>query len=66
MRPIVAIGGIHVAGEMVGSLERTLQAISWDVGLPPDQQFKWSLGKKEALLKNKSSKAMLGLPSFCL
>lgn len=52
MRPLVAIGGIHVSADSVGRLERSLQEVCDSVGLPRDQQFKWSPGKKEEFLRS--------------
>lgn len=51
MSSVVAIGGIHVAADAVGPLERRLEGICAEVGLPRTEQFKWSPGKKEEFLR---------------
>lgn len=51
MGPLVAIGGIHVPSENVGSLEKALKDICDEAGFPTAEQFKWSPGKKEKHLK---------------
>lgn len=53
MSSIVAIGGIHVAADAVGPLERRLERICTEVGLPSTEQFKWSPGKKEGFLRTR-------------
>jgi hypothetical protein len=42
MGPLVAAGGIHVPGDRVNNLERTLSQICSDAGFPPGEEFKWS------------------------
>jgi hypothetical protein len=51
MGPLVAIGGLHVPGDKVGSLERSIASLCIEVGFPAGEQFKWSPGKKEPLMK---------------
>lgn len=45
---LLAIGGIHVPGDKVGSLENALHILCNSIGFPEDEQFKWSPGKKES------------------
>jgi hypothetical protein len=51
MGPLVAIGGVHVPADHVGSLERAISALCIEAGFPPREQFKWSPGKKEPFMK---------------
>lgn len=51
MRPLIAIGGLHVQGDAAGPLEREIEDHCRSVGFPRDQQFKWSPGKKETFQK---------------
>lgn len=48
MGPLVATGFVHVPGENVRDLERTLQDICADVGFPDGEEgeFKWSPGRE--------------------
>jgi hypothetical protein len=50
---LVALGGVHVPATEVGPLEQALRKHCVSIGFPPDQQFKWSPGKKETFMKNK-------------
>src|SRR5438270_13453081 len=47
MGPLLAIGGLHVPAANVAELERALQSHCLWIGVPPEEQFKWSPGKKE-------------------
>lgn len=47
MGPLIAIGGIHLSGEKVSTLERAIRAHCKLIGFPEDEQFKWSPGKEE-------------------
>jgi hypothetical protein len=42
MGSLVAVGGIHVPGSTVRSLESELEALCVESGFPPDEEFKWS------------------------
>ena len=53
MGPLVAIGGIHVPGNQVSSLERGLRSHCDAAGFPHNEQFKWSPGRKEAFEREK-------------
>lgn len=45
MGPLVAVGGLHAAGDKVRELETALDALCLEVGFPPGEEFKWP-GKK--------------------
>lgn len=51
MGQLIAIGGIHVPSESVGHLERAIEGLCGEFGVPSDEQFKWSPGKKEPFMK---------------
>jgi len=42
MGPLVAVGGIHVPGDAVRSLETDLAGLCTTFGFPPREEFKWS------------------------
>lgn len=42
MGPLVATGGLFVAGDDLASLERSLESICRRVGFPANEEFKWS------------------------
>jgi hypothetical protein len=46
MGPLLAIGGINVPAESVSLLLRHLDVLCAGVGMPPNQEFKWSPGKE--------------------
>jgi hypothetical protein len=46
MGPLVAIGGVNVAAEEVGSISRCLDEICVSFGFPPGEEFKWSPGRE--------------------
>lgn len=43
--PLVAMGGIHVPDESVGEIERELESVCREYGLPDGEVFKWSPGR---------------------
>lgn len=43
--PLVAIGGIHVQDESVGGIEREIESVCKEYGLPDGEVFKWSPGR---------------------
>lgn len=45
MGPLVAVGGLHVAGDRVRDLELELDELCRSTGFPPGEEFKWSPGK---------------------
>lgn len=49
--PLVAIGGIHVDSNGVGSLERELDECCGNWGFPAGEQFKWSPGSTESFMR---------------
>jgi hypothetical protein len=42
MHPLVAVGGIHVPGDAVRGLERSLDVLCAEFGFPEGDEFKWS------------------------
>jgi hypothetical protein len=42
MGPLVAVGGLHLAGERVREVELALDALCTKFGFPPGEEFKWS------------------------
>lgn len=42
MRPLVAVGGLHVPGDKVRGLELALDALCDEFGFPQGEEFKWS------------------------
>ena len=46
MGPLVAVGGVHVAGDTVRDLEVALDALCKETGFPDGEEFKWSPDKK--------------------
>ena len=44
--PRVAIGGIGVAGEVLGALEKEIDHLCDEYGFPPGEEFKWSPGRE--------------------
>jgi hypothetical protein len=46
MRPLVAVGGLHVPGDKVRDLELALDALCDDFGFPQGEEFKWSPEKR--------------------
>jgi hypothetical protein len=46
MGPLVAVGGVHVAGDTVRDLELALDALCKEAGFPDGEEFKWSPDKK--------------------
>ncbi len=46
MGPLVAVGGVHVAGDQVRDLELALDALCKRTGFPDGEEFKWSPDKK--------------------
>jgi uncharacterized protein DUF3800 len=52
MGPLVAIGGINVPAEEVGSLTREIEALCAATGFPPREEFKWSPGRNLWMHKN--------------
>ena len=46
MGPLVAIGGINVAGEQVGVLGNAIDEICTSAGFPQGEEFKWSPGRE--------------------
>lgn len=47
MGPLLAIGGLHIRGEKVGPIERAIRVHCNSIGMPDNEQFKWSPGKGE-------------------
>jgi hypothetical protein len=47
----IALGGLHVAGDHVGFLERFIDQLCKRIGFPPDEQFKWSPGANESFMR---------------
>ena len=45
MGPMVAIGGINVPAEEVGTLRKSLNELCRNIGFPSNQEFKWSPGR---------------------
>jgi hypothetical protein len=53
MGPLTAVGGIHVPGDAVGSLERALENLCREAGFPENtDEFKWSPGRELWMHKN--------------
>ena len=53
MGPLVGVGGILVAGDQVGRLERAIQNICKDVGFPHSlEPFKWSPRRNQWMYNN--------------
>jgi hypothetical protein len=46
MGPLVAVGGVHVAGDAVRDLELALDAFCKVTGFPDGEEFKWSPDKE--------------------
>lgn len=46
-KQLVAVGGLHVAGEAIKPLERGLDELCLAVGFPKGQEFKWSPGRRD-------------------
>ena len=46
MGPLVAVGGIHIAGDGVRDLELALDSLCNRTGFPDGEEFKWSPDKK--------------------
>lgn len=45
MGPLVAIGGVNVAAEVVAPLQRAIDKLCTDTGFPAGEPFKWSPGR---------------------
>jgi len=45
MGPLIAIGGVRIASEVVGQLEKAIEDLCTDLGFPPREEFKWSPGR---------------------
>jgi hypothetical protein len=52
MGPLIAAGGVLVAGNLLGSLERELDRICVSVGFPRNEEFKWSPGREKWMRQN--------------
>lgn len=46
MGPLVAVGGVHIAGDQVRDLELALDSLCNRTGFPDGEEFKWSPDKK--------------------
>jgi hypothetical protein len=46
MGPLLAVGGLHVPGELVRDLELRLDALCTATGFPVGEEFKWSPHKR--------------------
>ncbi|MCI0454887.1 MAG: DUF3800 domain-containing protein [Candidatus Dadabacteria bacterium] len=52
MRPIIAIGGVHVSADKVSDLEKAIDQLCRECGFPKGEQFKWSPDRKDWMYKN--------------
>lgn len=60
MGPLVAIGGINVPAEEVGSIGREIDDLCSSAGFPPEEEFKWSPGRELWMWKNLRDEARRG------
>ena len=55
MRPIVAVGGVHIPGDAVRDLEGAIESLCGEVGFPEGEEFKWSPARGSWMRKNLAS-----------